>query len=94
MRPFKFFQDDTKRRIFTTNLTPIRTIMDDRIMRWVDVRVNNLNFRVYTHQSLDRIQHIIDNVIEPFIFEHNTQNNTDIILRRLNRRFHNAVLVM
>ena len=87
MRPFKFFQDDTKRRIFTTNLTPVRTIMDDQIMRWVDVRVNNLNFRVYSHQSLDRIQQIVEHM-------NDNQNNTDIILRRLNRRFHNAVLVM
>lgn len=85
MKSFKFFQDDTNRYIFTANLTPVRT--DDRIMRWVDVRINNLNFRVYTHQSLERIQHIVGGIIE-----RNPQNNTDSIIRILNRRFHTAVL--
>lgn len=91
MKPFKFLRDNTSNRTLIANLPYAPAMPSDRL-RWIDVNVNNLNFRVYTHHSLDEIQHIVGNVIEPFIFEHNNQNNRNIILRMLQARFHRAII--
>lgn len=73
MKPFKFFQ---KNDWYTR-----------RWLRCITVSVSNLRFEIFIHQSLGEIQHEITNIIEPFLFEHNIENNRQAILRSLQLRF-------
>lgn len=92
MRTFKFFQ---KEKVFSEWMDQ----MDDyhlggiMPMRWVGVDINNLQFRVYTNLSMGEVHHAVHNIIEPFIFEHNNQNNRNVIHRMLSARFHRAQMV-
>ena len=61
-------------------------------LRWVDSRLINIQFRVYTHLPMDEVQRIVTRTIAPFIYEPNNQINRERLLRLLQARFHRAYI--
>ena len=62
-------------------------------LRWVDGRLNNLEFRVYTHLPFEEVQRIVERTISPFIYEPNIPINRWEMVRLLERRFHRAYII-
>lgn len=88
MKAFKFFTTNPYDREINMNL--YETLVIGSYMRWIDVELSNFNFEVYTNLSLREVEHEVHNIIQPFLFEHNHQDNINTILSFLSARFHRA----
>ena len=62
-------------------------------LRCVDGRLNNIEFRVYTHLSVEEVQRIVQSTISHFLYEPNIPINRWEMVRLLERRFHRAYII-
>ena len=88
MKQFKFLQKPTDE--ITLPVQPME--LPDRL-RWVDGRLNNIEFRVYTHLPAEDVQRIVEETIFPFLYEPNIPINRWEMVRLLERRFHRAYII-
>ena len=80
-------------RTIAQDLVPVHPMEGPDRLRWVDGRLNNLEFRVYTHLPFEEVQRIVERTISPFIYEPNNQINRWEMVRLLERRFHRAYII-
>ena len=81
------------RTISQDHLVSMQEIGESVRMRWVDGRLINLQFRVYTHLPMEEVQRIVERTISPFIYEPNNQVNRQRLMTLLQSRFHRAYII-
>ena len=75
------------------DLVPVQPMEVPERLRWVDGRLNNIEFRVYTHLSVEEVQRIVETTISHFLYEPNIPINRWEMVRLLERRFHRAYII-
>ena len=72
---------------------PVHSMEEPDRLRWVDGRLNNIEFRVYTHLSVEQVQRIVEITLSSFLYEPNIPINRWEMVRFLERRFHRAYII-